>query len=396
MNKQLLSLSVLLSTTLFCDDVALSPQKSELLKLKREKIIQEGESASRSFVSPVMLSTSLNKNKNPNLESETNSIGLDWSQDLFRSGGISQSIAEAEASKDFNMLGVDREEGDYFKQIYKLGTQIDRDKLIYKQNELALKNRDIDLFIIKAKYKVGSADISELNRITIDRDSVRTNLITLKNSLKNEEYELKKLVGDTAFDGLKLSEIPLISQDEYIKSHLELLQYEQKQKKDEASLGVTRSAYLPKLTFVGSLGYTNYESQMNNYEGRDYSYGAVISMPLDINMKSKIEASHLQHLQTKTAEIDRRLELEKEYAMRAASIADYEEKIGVAKEMIEMYEELYSFSDAQVKAGYKSEYELESLRNSLEIQKYEKEIHNKNILIEKISLYFDTRHEGKK
>ncbi|MCX6051486.1 MAG: TolC family protein [Campylobacterales bacterium] len=393
MNK--LFLFILFCGAIFGDDLPLSEQKTELLKLKREKIIQDGESAKNSWISPVILSTTVNKNKNQNLESQTNSAGLDWSQDLFRSGGISQSIAKAEYSKDANLLGISIEEATYLKQIYKLYTQISRDRLVYKQNELSLKNRDIDLFIIKAKYKVGSADISELNRITIDKDTVRTNLITLKNTLKNEEYELKKLTGDVNSDTLQLPNIPLLSQNDYIKSHLELLQYSQKNKRDEAISGVTRSAYLPKLTFVSSLGYTKFSSQLNNYQGNDYSYGAVVSMPLDVNMNPVIESSRLQHLQTQTAELDRKMELEKEYAMRIATIADYEEKIAVAKEMVEMYEELYNSTNAQVKAGYKSTYDLESLKNSVEIQKYEQEIHNKNILIEKISLYFDTQHEGK-
>ncbi|MFA6137092.1 MAG: TolC family protein [Sulfurimonas sp.] len=389
-----LLLFTLLCVTVFGNDLPLSEQKTELLKLKREKIIQDSESGKNSWVSPVMLSTTANKSNNPSLESQTNSAGLDWSQDLFRSGGISYGITQAESTKDVNLLGVDMEEALYSKKIYTLMTQINRDRLVYKQNELSLKNRDIDLFIIKAKYNVGSADISDLNRIAIDRDTVRTNLITLKNTLKNEEYQLKKLIGDTNIDTLQLSDTPLVSKDEYIKSHLELLQYSQKEKLNEAISGVTRSAYLPKLSFMGSLGYTKFESRLNNYEGNDYAYGAVLSMPLDINKNSKIESSRLQQLQTKTEELDRKLELEKEYEMHLSTIEDYKEKIVLAKEMIAMYEELYSATDAQVKAGYKSTYDLESLKNSVEIQKYEQEIHKKNILIEKISLYFDTKNKG--
>ena len=388
-------LFILFCGTVFSDDLPLSEQKTELLKLKREKIIQDGESAKNSWISPVILSTTVNKNKSQNLESQINNAGLDWNQDLFRSGGILQSIAQAEYSKDVYLLGVSIEEATYLKQIYKLYTQILRDRLVYKQSELSLKNRNIDLFIIKAKYQVGSADISELNRITIDKDTVRTNLITLKNTLKNEEYELKKLMGNVNSDTITFVDIPLVSKEDYIKFHLELLQYSQKEKRDEAISGVARSTYLPKLTFVSSLGYTKFSSQLNNYQGNDYSYGAVVSMPLDINRNAVVESSRLQLLQTQTAQLDRKLELEKEYEMHIGTIADYGEKIAVAKEMVEMYEELYNATSAQVKAGYKSTYDLESLKNSVEIQKYEREIHNKNILIEKISLYFDTQHEGK-
>ena len=77
--------------------------------------------------------------------------------------------------------------------------------------------------------------------------------------------------------------------------------------------------------------------------------------------------------------------------MRYDTIADYEEKIGVAEEMITMYDDLYRFTQNQYKAGFKSEYDLESLGNSVKIQKIEKEIQGYNIIIEKIALYFDTK-----
>lgn len=79
--------------------------------------------------------------------------------------------------------------------------------------------------------------------------------------------------------------------------------------------------------------------------------------------------------------------------MRFATIADYEEKISVAEEMLKLYNELYGFTQSQVEVGLKSSYELESLKNSLDIQQLEKEMQIYNILIEKISLYFDVKKE---
>ena len=77
--------------------------------------------------------------------------------------------------------------------------------------------------------------------------------------------------------------------------------------------------------------------------------------------------------------------------MRVASIGDYEEKIGVAEEMIAMYDDLYTFTENQVKAGFKSSFDQESLGNSVQIQKLEKRIQQYNIQVERIALYFDTR-----
>jgi outer membrane protein len=374
------------------NDLPLSEEKTELLKLKRKKTLEDVDIEKKSWVSPLIFSLSANKNKDStDIQSETTSAGLQWSQDLFRSGGIFYTIERANALGQVNLLNIDREEAGYLKQIYTLQAQIERDTLKHRQNELTLKNRDIDLFIIKAKYKTGSADISELNRATIDRDNARTALIVIKNTLRNEVYGLKKLIGYKNIDTLTLSDVPLISKSEYIKDQLELLQYEAQDKSDDAAWKITRASYLPKLTFNGSFGYSDYQSNLIDYKGDSYRYGAVLSIPLDINTRATVESGRLQLMQTRTAQLDRRLELEQEYDMRFFTISDYKEKIAVAEEMITMYNDLYRFTDNQVKAGFKSTYDLESLGNSVDIQKLEKEIQRYNIEIEKISLYFDTK-----
>lgn len=387
-----LILFILCTGILFANDLPLSEQKTALLKLKREKIEKDADIQKRSWVSPLIFSLSANKSKDTSdLQSSTNSAAVQWSQDLFRSGGIYYTIEQADALREANLIGIDREEAGYLKQVYTLTAQIQRDTLKRKQSELTLQNRDIDLFIIKAKYKVGSTDISELNRVTIDRDNARTALIVIKNTLRNEVYELKKLIAQQSSDTIDLPEVPLVSKDQYLNQQLELLQYTAQDKSDNAALKVTRTAYLPRLTFNGSYGYNDYQSDLIDYSGDSYRYGAVLSIPLDINTETTIESSRLQLLQTRTARLDRKMELEQEYDKRLFTIADYEEKISVAEEMLAMYDELYSFTDNQVKAGFKSAYELESLGNSVQIQKYEKEIQRYNIEIEKIALYFDTK-----
>jgi outer membrane protein len=328
------------------NDLPLSEEKTELLKLKRKKTLEDVDIEKKSWVSPLIFSLSANKNKDStDIQSETTSAGLQWSQDLFRSGGIFYTIERANALGQVNLLNIDREEAGYLKQIYTLQAQIERDTLKHRQNELTLKNRDIDLFIIKAKYKTGSADISELNRATIDRDNARTALIVIKNTLRNEVYGLKKLIGYKNIDTLTLSDVPLISKSEYIKDQLELLQYEAQDKSDDAAWKITRASYLPKLTFNGSFGYSDYQSNLIDYKGDSYRYGAVLSIPLDINTRATVESGRLQLMQTRTAQLDRRLELEQEYDMRFFTISDYKEKIAVAEEMITMYNDLYRFTD---------------------------------------------------
>jgi len=392
LHRQVWLLPFLLSALLGAEQLPLSEQKQELLKLKREQVKEQTGTGKTSWVSPLMLSISYSRSRDAaGTQGELTSSGVSWDQDLFRSGGIYYTIDQADASGKANLLAVDIEEASYLKQAYTLKAQIERDRLTQRKSELTLANRDIDLMIAQAKYKVGTTDISELNRVTIDRDTARTDLVVVKNSLRNEEYELKKLLGARTVDSVDLPAFPLVSRDAYLQGSLELLQYKAQGRADEAAWKVTRSAYLPTLSFNAAYGYNNYDSKSLDYSGDRYSYGAVLSMPLDINSRGTVEASRLQSLQTQTAQIDRKMELEQEYDMRVATIGDYEEKISVAEEMIAMYDDLYSFTKNQVKAGFKSSYDLESLGNSVQIQKLETRIQQYNIQIERISLYFDTR-----
>lgn len=376
----------------FGSELPISEQKTELLKLKRQKIKADTDVGKKSWISPLIISASLTKSSDVNeRQSETKNAGIDWSQDIFRSGGIYYSIDKAEALGQVNMFDVDIQEAHYLKQIYTFQAKIQRDMLKNKQSELTLKNRDIDLLIIEQKYKVSRADITELNRATIDRDRARTDLIDVKNTLRNEVYELKKLIWYEKVQTVVLPDIPFISKPEYLKQHLELLKYMAQDKNDDALWKITRSSYLPKLTLNASFGYSDISGDVIDGNTDNYRYGAVISMPFDINTKSAVESERLGLMQTRVAQQDRKLELEQEYEMRLATIADYEEKIGVAEEMLKMYNELYEFTKSQVNAGFKSAYELESLGNSVEIQELEKEMQSYNILIEKISLYFDMK-----
>lgn len=386
-------LVLLVSTALLgADAVPLSDQKQELLRLKREQVKEQTETGKTGWISPLQLSLTYDKTKDAiNAEGETKGAAVGLNQDVFRSGGIFYSVEQAEASGRAGLLAVDREEAEYLKQLYTLKAQVERDTLKLHQSELTLKNRDIDLMITRAKYKAGSADISELNRVTLDRDNARTDVIIVKNSLRSESFELKKLLGTRPVEGVALPDFPLLSKMAYLAGNLELLRYDAQSAADEASWKVTRAAYLPTLTLDAAYGYTDYNGERIDYEGNRYNYGATLSMPLDVNSRGTIEASRLQALQTAVARTDRRMELEQEYDMRYATIGDYEEKIGVAQEMIAMYDELYRFTKDQVTAGYKSSYDLESLGNSVQIQKLEKQIQEFNIAVERIALYFDTQ-----
>lgn len=98
---------MLCAGVLLANDLPLSEQKTELLKLKRNKIEKDADIQKRSWVSPLIFSLSANKSKDTSdLKSNTNSAAVEWSQDLFRSGGIYYTIEQADALREANLINV--------------------------------------------------------------------------------------------------------------------------------------------------------------------------------------------------------------------------------------------------------------------------------------------------
>ncbi len=373
-------------------DSPLSYEKEKILELKRQKLKADADKLKNSWISPLNISVSKNRSVSANdMDSRATTAKISLNQDIFRSGGIWYAIDYAKAFKEVQKLGIDLEEAADLKQIYSLKTKIKRDELKLKQSKLILKNREIDVEIVKERYKAGDADISELNRVTIESDNARTSLINIQNLLRNEYYELKKIVGEKNIKRLRIPKIPLVDKKSYLSSHLQLLRFDKQIKSDLAKYKAVKSSYLPKVALNGSYGYSKIEGNFQNYESDEYSYGIKLSMPLNYNSKNDIESSKIAYLQSKLAKTDRQKELEYEYDKHLFNIKDYKEKIKVAKRMIKLYDELYDFTDLEVKAGMKTKLDLKSLNNSLKIQKLEQKIQEQNIILEKISLFFDIK-----
>ncbi len=382
-------LLLLIMATLLLADSPLSPQKAKLFDLKRRKQSAETNKLKNSWISPLRLSASWQRNVNAgNFDGTTTNAAIRLNQDIFRSGGIWYAVDYAKALGEAQALGIDIEEAGELQKLYTLKVQYARDTLNLDQAKLTLKNREIDAEVVKERYKAGEADISEMSRVMLQVDQAEKQVITLENALASEKFELKKLYGDRALSALTLPKIPLVDKEDYLNKNLELLHYRKQIESDKAKYKTIRSSYLPKVSVSGNYGYSKFRGDFQNYDGDEYGYGIQLSMPLDYNSLKDIEANKLAYLQSKLAREDRKNELEKEYAKRLASIEAGKKKIGVAKRMIKRYDELYRFTLAQYRAGTKTDYDVASLKNSLKIEKLEQKIQRYNILLEKFPLFF--------
>ncbi|RUM64343.1 MAG: hypothetical protein DSZ05_07540, partial [Sulfurospirillum sp.] len=242
--------------------------------------------------------------------------------------------------------------------------------------------------VVKERYKSGDADISELSRVMLQVDQAENRLITLENARSAEIYELKKLYGTKSLDALKIPPVPLVDKEDFLRRNLELLRYEKQIESDRARYKTVRASYLPRVSVNGNYGYSRFRGDFQNYDGDEYGYGIQLSMPLDFNMKKDIESNKLAYMSSKVAREDRKKELEEEYAKHLAAITAGKKMIAVSERMIKRYDALYRFTHAQYRAGTKTDYDVASLKNSLQIKHLEQQIQQQNILLEKLALFF--------
>ncbi len=383
---------LLVSASLLLADSPLSPEKAKLLDLKRHKTAVESAKLKNSWISPLRLSASWQRNVNAgNFDGTTTSAAIRLDQDIFRSGGIWYAVDYAKALGEAQALGIDIEEAKQLQRLYTLKIQLERDTLKLQQAKLTRKNREIDASVVKERYKAGEADISELSRVMLQVDEAEKQVITLENALFTQKQELRKLFGARSLGTLTLPEIPLVDREDYLTRNLELLRYRKQIASDLAKYKTIRSSYLPKLSVNANYGYSKFRGGFQNYEGDEYGYGIRLSAPLDYNSRKDIEANKLAWMESRIAREDRKKELEREYDTRIATIEALRKKIAVAKRMIARYDELYRFTRAEFRAGTKTDYDVASLKNALQIQHLEQKIQRYNILLEKLALFFAMR-----
>ncbi len=381
-------ISLVLSSFIFADN-PLSTQKEKILQLQREKLNADANKLQNSWITPLKVQARWQKSVNAGkFGGRTASVGLSLNQDIFRSGGIWYAIDYAKAYAQLAKLGVDIQEASLLKRIYTLKIEIQRDELKLQQAKLLLKNRQIDLDVIKDNYKAGNSDISQLNRASIDSDNALVSLINAKTLLQNERYELKKLTGKRDIKELKIPAIPLVDKESYLAKNLEILKLKKEIETNKALYKTTKAKYLPKVTIQGNYGYSKFRGDFQNYQGKEYNYAAQLSIPIDINTKNDLQSNKVNYLQSQATLKDKRWEFENEYEKHINNIKNTKDKIKISKKMINMYNELYQFSKSQVKAGLKTDLDLKSLENSIKIQKLSQKIEQKNILLEKIQLFF--------
>ncbi|OHD99686.1 MAG: transporter [Sulfurimonas sp. RIFCSPHIGHO2_12_FULL_36_9] len=384
---------LLVGTALNAQDVQLlSEEKQNLLHQQQKQYEAAHEKLRDNWIAPLNLSGSYGYDKSANdTRGDMKKISASISQDIFRSGGITYQINYADAKKRADEIGLNQ-------QIAALNEELFTALLNYKKNGYELEqsgkrlaNYDIEIFIKRHLYDAGKADITELNNALMSKSSEQKNYVSLEYAMAKARLDISKL-SDIDPDSYPLYSFDLVDEREYLQNSFDLRYARAQSQTYEHLYQVTKSSYLPSIALNGSLGYQNYDSkeQLGGYNGDFYSAGISINLPLAYNASAAKEEAKAIYLKQAADTQDKERGMRASYLQSIELIKSYSRYIEITSKNLSLYDDLISVIRAGVESGYKTGYDLQTLKNSKTIDEYTIKINEINIQLELSKLHFAT------
>lgn len=382
----------LFCSLLFANEMELlQKDKKELRQIEKEVIEKKYEGAKDEWIGTINLNSSIGKNRDftENENSDmTRSVGLSFSQSIYESGGIEYSIQYARQQLKSDLIAWENANIAIFQTIYETLLSIKKLKLQIEQSDYALKNKNIELILKKIQYEAGKVDIIDLNNAVMSKNNQQKENISLRNSLKDKEYELSKYTSLKSNE-IKIIDFKIVEKEKFLRDNLNIRYENSKVELLDTAHNQLKSSYLPKVSLNTSTKYSNDENKENNESG---TIGLSASMPLfDITKDAKLEKSKLEVLKQKVNVTDMQNELVYEYEQILAQINTYDEYEKTISENLKLYEDLIMVNKSSNAAGMTADYDLEVLQNTQKVNEYDLQINDINKKLQYTKLYFKTK-----
>ncbi|MBD3789835.1 MAG: TolC family protein [Campylobacterales bacterium] len=391
MKKFLLLCSLSAASWLFADELSdiLSNNKTAIFDYQFQSNDLEYDKLSKSWINPVTVQyskTYTEQFKSGRIGTGSFTIGID--QPIFKSGGIYFAIKYAKAFHDANEADILLQKRQMIGNAVNLLFTMKKLKLQQQKLKYLIKNDAIDIKLKQESYDAGLLDSSFLDQALLQKNLDETSLLEMEVSLAQARQNFT-LLSDKDPETLKLPTLRLISAKEYQGSNLELARERLRAKEANYNAKMTWTKYLPTVSLQGR--YTDGDLNplfQNPLLKEQYStYGFTISMPIDINSLSDIEASKVAHLKAATEVIDRQDTVDEEYRLVNQNLNIIDKKIQLAQKDEKLYQNLYRVTKNLQKAGEKTTYDTAMMQNSLEIKRLDQKIYMIDKQIELLKLY---------
>ena len=391
LKKLFLLCSLVASSVIHADELGdiLSDNKELLFDYQFESNELESDMLSKSWLNPVRVQYS--KNFTQQYTDDTRNTGafsVIVDQPIFRSGGIYYGIKYSHALRDANAAELKLQKrtmiGDAISILFNLKkTKLEQEKLKFQ-----IKNDTIDIRQKRDSYESGLLDSSFLDQAILKKSQDETALLQMELNL----MELKQrfsLLSDKDPHGLRLPTLKLMSKANYSEENLELKRDRLRAEQSDYNQKVTWAKYLPTVSVQGQ--YTDADLnplfERPGLEEEYYTYGFTISMPLDINSFSDIEASKVEKLRAAVEVLDRKETVEEEYNWIHNSLGILDKKIMLAQKDEKVYKNLYRLTKNLADAGEKTSLDADIMYNSLQIRKIDQKIYEIDKQVQLLKLY---------
>ena len=373
----------------------LQKDKKELRQIEKEVIQKKYEGAKDDWIGTINLSSGLTRSHSFSKDNDSfnKSISIGFTQSVYESGGIEFGIKYANDELKSETIAWENENIAMLQTIYETLLTIEKLKLQIEQSDYLLKNKDIELILKKIQYEAGRVDIIELNNAIMSKNNQQKENISLKNSLKDKEYELSKYTSFKSNE-IEIIDFKIIDKEKFLRDNLNIRYENSRVELLDTSYNQLKSSYLPKVSLNTNAGYSDNNDLTRNADeqNKNGSVGLNMSMPLfDITKDAKIEKSKLEVLKQKVNVTDIQNELVYEYEQILAQINTYEEYEQITKNNLKLYDDLLMVNQSSNSAGMTSDFDLEILQNTKKINEYDLEINDINKKLQYSKLYFKTK-----
>lgn len=369
----------------------LSDNKSLLFDYQFESNELESDKISKSWINPIQLRYSKNYTTQFGenaINTGTYSIAID--QPIFRSGGIYYAIQYSDALRHANNSDITRQRRKLIGDAVEILFNLKKIKLEQSKMRLLIENDTIDIRQKRDSYESGILDSSFLDQAILKKSQDEASLLELE--LKYLELKQRfSLLSDKDEETLKLPTLKLMSKEQFTKENLDLKTDRLRAEVSNYNEKITWAKYLPTVSLQGQ--YINgdinplFVGPGSTLQEQYYNYGFSVSMPLDINAFTDIEASKVERLRAAVQVLDRKETVGEEYQWISNSLQVLDKKIELAKKDEKIYQNLFKVTKNLADAGEKTSLDTAIMHNSLTIRKIDQQIYKIDKQIRLLKLY---------
>ena len=244
------------------------------------------------------------------------------------------------------------------------------------------------------QYLNGQLDSGFLNNAIIEKNVVTQALFDLETRNYQLISQFKKL-SDLDPKTAKIPFLAIVDEERFLEQNIDVKLAESESEKNRLFKNVTLVKYLPAVNLQASYNWQKQDSVFpaggnlisNTSETDYYRYGLKASMPLDINSYNDFEAARVEYLKSIVVIDDKKRELQLLFDQVMDNLINYDKKINLAEENRKLYATLLADTENLFRAGYKTQYDVDILSNSMKIEVINQKIFEIDKQLELLTLY---------